>query len=120
VVVGSTIASSSIATSCGDLPIGPTLSDSGETGTTPSVDIIPIVGLMVYTPARMEGMMREPSVSVPRAPGANPTATPTADPEEDPPGFYLAYYEWLAQNNVRRALTLCPAVLPSSTKPPCT
>lgn len=42
---------------------------------------------MVYSEALMEGVTRDPSVSVPRAIGANPALTAMADPEEEPSGL---------------------------------
>ena len=48
-----------------------------------------MVGLMEYKAALFDGVIKEPSVSVPTANGAMPTETPTADPEEDPVQLYM-------------------------------
>lgn len=40
-------------------------------------------------------MMMEPSVSVPRATGANPAATPTALPEAEPAGHSIECQNWV-------------------------
>jgi hypothetical protein len=45
-----------------------------------------MVGRMVYKPARVHGVIKEPHVSVPNATGANPALTATADPVDEPPG----------------------------------
>lgn len=52
----------------------------------PSIGTSPIVGFSAYSPARLAGVIREPSVSVPIDKALNPDATLTADPVEEPPG----------------------------------
>ena len=49
--------------------------------------MIPIDGFKVYSEALMEGVTSDPSVSVPRAIGANPALTAMADPEDEPSGL---------------------------------
>jgi len=47
-----------------------------------------MVGFIVYSAARLAGIISEPDVSVPMEIGAKPAATQTAEPEDDPPVFY--------------------------------
>jgi hypothetical protein len=67
--------------------MGPAESDRLDIGTMPRCGMRPIVGLIVYNAALLAGIIKEPSVSVPMAMGANPAETATALPDEDPPGF---------------------------------
>lgn len=56
---------------------------------TPAWGTIDMVGFKVYRAARLEGEMRDPSVSLPKEKGAYPAATETADPEDDPDVFWM-------------------------------
>lgn len=67
-------------------PSGPVVSWLLEMGTTPVLLVVPVEGLMPYSAPRLEGFTMLPSVSEPRARGANPAATPAPDPEELPAG----------------------------------
>jgi hypothetical protein len=68
--LGSIIASNTTARSYGVLVMGPAESKLGDIGTIPSWATSPMVGLIVYRPARPAGDTREPSVSVPIEMGA--------------------------------------------------
>lgn len=69
--------------------MGPAASNSLDMGIMPSWETVPMVGLIVYSAARPEGLTSDPSVSVPMATGAYPAETPTAEPEDDPEGFWV-------------------------------
>lgn len=76
-------------TSAADFAIGPGLSKNSVMVYRPVVSWIPIVGLIAYKPARVDGVTMEPMVSVAMARGLNPAATATAEPVDEPPGACL-------------------------------
>ena len=53
----------------------------------------PWLGLTVYREALVDGVTRDPSVSVPTAIGAKPALTAMAHPDEDPKGFFGRYQQ---------------------------
>src|SRR6185503_1508842 len=73
-------------------PCGPTVSWLCEIGTTPAREVSPTVGLMPTTPLLDDGLMIEPSVSVPRAAAARLAETATPEPELEPPGLRSSTY----------------------------
>src|SRR5918911_751182 len=86
-MVDSAIAVSTAAASATVLACGPTVSCVCEMGITPSRLVRPTVGLMPTTPLAEDGLMIEPSVSVPSAATHRLADTATAEPELDPPGL---------------------------------
>ena len=64
-----------------------TQSSERQAGTTPSVLISPIDGLMPTIALNPAGTRPEPAVSVPSAKSTKRAATATAEPELDPPGM---------------------------------
>src|SRR5918912_2001734 len=82
----SAIAESTAAASATVLACGPTVSWVCEMGMTPARLVRPPVGLMPTTPLAEDGLMIEPSVSVPSAATHRLADTATAEPELDPPG----------------------------------
>src|SRR5207302_6389854 len=66
---------------------GPAQSRAGDSGTTPSQETRPQVGLRPATPQRDAGMRMEPPVSVPMLPKQSPAATAAAEPPLEPPGM---------------------------------
>src|ERR1051326_2430739 len=83
----STVAASATVRAC-----GPTVSWVCEMGTTPSRLVNPTVGLMPTTPFAADGLMIEPSVSVPSAARHRFAETATPEPELDPPGLRSSTY----------------------------
>ena len=78
-------AASSSAASSTDLQSGPTVSNRGQRGTTPSSERRPHA---VFRPTRSfqaDGMRTEPPVSEPIPAAASPNATEAAAPEDEPP-----------------------------------
>src|SRR5579859_5066210 len=73
-------------------PCGPTVSCVCEIGTTPCRLVRPTVGLMPTTPDAEDGLMIEPSVSVPSAATHRLAATLTPEPELEPPGLRSRTY----------------------------
>ena len=65
---------------------GPAVSWLAAIGTIPDRLMLPTAGLKPTTPLTDDGLMIEPSVSVPTATGDNPAETATAEPEEEPDG----------------------------------
>ena len=78
-----------VAKSAALFVMGPRASDKFVIGTTPAVEMIPIVGFNVNKAALPAGIINDPCVSVPIENGAKPALTETAEPEEEPPGFYI-------------------------------
>src|SRR5205807_10217894 len=58
-------------------------------GTTPSVLIMPMVGLKPTQPQSPAGIRIEPPASEPTAQSHMPATTAAAEPPEDPPGIRL-------------------------------
>ena len=87
--------------------MGPTVSYRRVVGIMPVPSIRPIEGLMVYNEARIEGVTRDPTVSVPIARGAKPALTAMADPDEDPSGLYVRLGSRCVGSSVKRP-TLWP------------
>src|SRR5499427_1224379 len=75
----------SAAASSTDRVIGPTWSNVGQSGTTPSVGTSPSDGLRPTTPHAAAGIRIEPPVSVPIDAWPMPVATAAAEPPLDPP-----------------------------------
>src|SRR5437763_3339230 len=71
---------------------GPTVSCVCEMGTTPWRLVRPTVGLMPTRPDADDGLMIEPSVSVPSAAMHRLAATLTPEPELEPPGVRSRTY----------------------------
>src|ERR1043166_2837286 len=71
---------------------GPTVSWVCEIGTTPWRLVSPTVGLIPTTPLLDDGLMIEPSVSVPSAATHRFAETATPEPELDPPGLRSSTY----------------------------
>ncbi len=67
--------------------IGPTVSNVGTSGKTPSHDTAPTGGLNPTTPHAAAGIRSEPPVSVPIASGTMPAARATAFPLLEPPAM---------------------------------
>jgi len=80
------ITSSSSAQSSTLRAIGPGVSSVPLSGSTPYVDIRPIVVFSPVIPHHAAGMRTDPPVSVPIAHGAIRAPTATPEPEDDPPG----------------------------------
>src|SRR5579859_5425901 len=78
----STVAASATVRAC-----GPTVSWECEIGITPWRLVSPTVGLMPTMPHAEDGLMIEPSVSLPRAATHRLAETLAAEPELDPPGL---------------------------------
>src|SRR5713226_6292261 len=77
-----TVAASATLRAC-----GPTVSCECEMGITPWRLVIPTVGLIPTMPEAEDGLMIEPSVSVPSAATHRLAETETAEPELEPPGL---------------------------------
>src|ERR687886_235529 len=88
----SAIAESTAAASATVRACGPTVSWVCEMGMTPARLVSPTVGLMPTTPLFDDGLMIEPSVSVPSAARHRLAATATPDPELEPPGLRSRTY----------------------------
>src|SRR6185436_13438086 len=86
------IADSTAAASATVRPCGPTESWECEIGTTPAREVNPTVGLMPTTPLLDDGLMIEPSVSVPSDAAARLAETATPEPELEPPGLRSSTY----------------------------
>src|SRR5215207_600706 len=71
---------------------GPTVSCVWEIGITPARLVRPTVGLMPTMAEADDGLMIEPSVSVPSAAAARLAATATPEPELEPPGLRSRTY----------------------------
>src|SRR5579884_114012 len=65
--------------------IGPTWSNDGASGNTPSVGTSPYVGFSPAMPQHAAGIRIEPPLSVPSAASASPATIAAADPPLDPP-----------------------------------
>src|SRR5580658_9261309 len=66
--------------------MGPAVSWLAEMGMIPERLMRPTVGLMPTSPLMEDGLVIDPSVSVPMAPAQRLAAAATADPELDPEG----------------------------------
>jgi len=53
--------------------------------------MVPLVGVIPYTPAALAGKTLEPPVSVPMAKGLKPADILTPEPDEDPAEIYFGY-----------------------------
>src|SRR5713226_2477284 len=82
-----TVAASATLRAC-----GPTVSCECEMGITPWRLVIPTVGLIPTMPEAEDGLMIEPSVSVPSAATHRLAATATPEPELEPPGLRSRTY----------------------------
>src|SRR5215472_8164941 len=71
---------------------GPTVSCVCDIGITPARLVTPTVGLIPTTPLADEGLMIEPSVSVPSDATHRLAETATPEPELDPPGLRSSTY----------------------------
>src|SRR3981081_1826086 len=80
------MADSTVAASATVRPCGPTVSWVCEIGITPSRLVRPTVGLMPTMPEADDGLMIEPSVSVPSAAAHRFADTHTPQRELAPPG----------------------------------
>jgi hypothetical protein len=69
--------------------IGPTVSSVELIGTTPPLDVSPIVARRPTTPLEFDGPMIEPVVSLPTVPAAMLVAAMMPEPELDPAGERL-------------------------------
>src|SRR5262249_34133831 len=83
----SEIESRRIVASSTERASGPTQSNVGDRGTTPSAETWFRVGLKPATPQREAGIRTEPPVSVPIAATQRPAATLVAAPPLEPPGM---------------------------------
>ena len=72
--------------------MGPAVSCVCEIGMMPARLTSPTVGLIPTMPPTCDGLMIDPSVSVPIATAARLAATATAEPELDPLGFLSSAY----------------------------
>src|SRR5919202_3216261 len=86
------MADSTVAASVTVRACGPTVSWVCEIGTTPWRLVSPTVGLMPTTALADDGLMIDPSVSVPSAATHRLAATATPDPELEPPGERSSTY----------------------------
>src|SRR5438105_12122406 len=86
------MAESTVAASATVRPCGPTESCELEIGTTPWRLVRRTVGLMPTMPEAEDGLMIEPSVSVPSAAAQRLAETATPDPELEPPGLRSRTY----------------------------
>src|SRR5256885_8932906 len=80
------MALSTVAASSTDRVMGPAASWLAEIGMIPAWLTTPTPGLMPTIPFADEGLMIDPSVSVPIAKAAKPAAAATPEPELDPLG----------------------------------
>jgi hypothetical protein len=90
--------------SIADFDKTPSESKSGLPGWVPEVSARPGVAFNPNTAARLAGWTTDPSVSAPRAKGANPAATPTQLPEEEPEGVYMDGQKIKSQTGELRTL----------------
>src|SRR5207249_832418 len=108
---------------------GPTVSCVCEIGTTPWRLVTPTVGLMPTTPLFDDGLMIDPSVSVPSAATHRLAETATPEPALEPPGLRSSTYGlrvWrprplqpLADRFDRKLAHSLRLALPSSRAPAC-
>src|SRR5437870_2814874 len=108
---------------------GPTVSWVCEMGMTPWQLVRPTVGLMPTMPLADEGLMIEPSVSVPRAAAHRLADTATPEPALEPPGLRSStngLRVWrprplqpLDERVERKLAHSLRLALPSSTAPAC-
>ena len=101
------------------LAMAPAPSKDFPRGYTADMSKEPIVTFMPKRAAQMAGCVKDPSVSVPIAQGANPAATATALPDDGPAGVYCNERSILHDGSAAQ-LTLCPRRIDPLFTPPST